>query len=156
MMQMNFLDTHDVPRFLSYCDGDRNRLQLAVLFMMTAQGIPSVFYGDEYGIAGMTEPEYRDKMPWGEEENYQHFFSELAEIRRKHPALCTGNFRVICTDDERNSIVFARQSEEETLYVIINNGYEVVELAQEPLNGTHCHPMSGRIVGEDGKCIWVC
>ena len=39
-----FLDTHDVPRFLSYCDGDIEKLKLAVFFMMTAQGIPFVFY----------------------------------------------------------------------------------------------------------------
>src|SRR5690606_3615251 len=46
-LQMNLLDSHDVPRFLSWCRGDLRRYQLAVLFQMTAPGIPSVFYGDE-------------------------------------------------------------------------------------------------------------
>ena len=52
-VQMNFLDTHDVPRFLSYCKGNKRKLRLAVFYMMTAMGIPSVFYGDEMGCEGI-------------------------------------------------------------------------------------------------------
>lgn len=62
--QMNFLDTHDVPRFLSYCGGDIEKLKLAATYMMTCVGIPSIFYGDECAIEGVTEPEYRKEMPW--------------------------------------------------------------------------------------------
>ena len=47
--QLNVLDTHDVSRFLSLCDGDLNRYKLAVIFQMTFPGMPSIFYGDEKG-----------------------------------------------------------------------------------------------------------
>lgn len=48
--QLNLLDSHDVSRFLSLCNGDTTRYKLAILFMMTFVGMPTVFYGDELGI----------------------------------------------------------------------------------------------------------
>ena len=50
-VQMNFLDTHDVPRFLSHCRGDKKSVELAMFFMLMMVGIPSIFYGDEEGNA---------------------------------------------------------------------------------------------------------
>ncbi|HBR33617.1 MAG TPA: alpha-glycosidase, partial [Firmicutes bacterium] len=41
-VQMNLLDSHDVPRFLSWCQGDLRRFKLAVLFQMTVPGVPSI------------------------------------------------------------------------------------------------------------------
>jgi Glycosidases len=49
--QMNLLDSHDVSRFLSLCGGDMRRYRLAILFMMTFVGMPTVFYGDELGCS---------------------------------------------------------------------------------------------------------
>lgn len=63
--QLNLLDSHDVSRFLSLCDGDKRKYKLAVLFQMCFPGMPSVFYGDELGVAGILEDEYRQPMPWG-------------------------------------------------------------------------------------------
>lgn len=42
-IQMNFLDSHDIPRFLSYCGGDRRKLRLACFYLIMGYGIPSVF-----------------------------------------------------------------------------------------------------------------
>lgn len=63
--QMNLLDSHDVSRFLSLCGGDMRRYRLTILFMMTFVGMPTVFYGDELGVQGLSEEEYRCPMPWG-------------------------------------------------------------------------------------------
>lgn len=65
--QLNLLDSHDVSRFYSLCEKDPARMQLAVLFQMTFTGIPSVFYGDERGIYGLQEAEYRHEMTWSQE-----------------------------------------------------------------------------------------
>ena len=61
---MNLLDSHDVCRFLSLCGGDGRRMRLAVVFQMLFPGAPCVFYGDEAGLTGVTEPEYRRAMDW--------------------------------------------------------------------------------------------
>ena len=62
--QLNLLDSHDVSRFLSLCGGDTASYRLAFLFMMCFVGMPTIFYGDELGVQGMQEEEYRAPMPW--------------------------------------------------------------------------------------------
>lgn len=86
-VMLNILDSHDVPRFLSLCGGDEARLRLAVLFMFCFPGTPCVFYGDELGVTGVTEAEYRRAMPWEREsETLRAFYSEAAALRREAPA----------------------------------------------------------------------
>lgn len=64
--QLNLLDSHDVSRFLSLCDGNLEKLELALVLLMTMPGMPCVFYGDEQGLMGITEPEYRRPMTFGQ------------------------------------------------------------------------------------------
>ncbi|MFN2925304.1 glycoside hydrolase family 13 protein [Lachnospiraceae bacterium YH-ros2228] len=120
--QMNFLDTHDVPRFLSYCNGDRRKLKLAAFYMFCTEGIPSVFYGDELGCQGVTEAEYRMPMPWNriQSEEYQ-FYRSLIHLRNEHRALSEGIYRTILCDDSTGIYAFIRRNDEETLLVVINN-----------------------------------
>lgn len=66
--QLNILDSHDVSRFLSVCGEDRKKYKLAIVFQMCFPGIPSVFYGDELGVTGIREEEYRQPMPWGRQQ----------------------------------------------------------------------------------------
>lgn len=120
--QMNFLDTHDVPRFLSYCEGDIRKLKLAVFYMMCAVGIPSVFYGDECGIEGFTEDEYRKLMPWNHNEKLVEFYRRCICIRRNSDALCQGDYETLLCEDAIDVYVFARKTKEETVVVIINAG----------------------------------
>ena len=147
-MQMNFLDTHDVPRFLSYCKGDIDRLKLAAFFMMTAQGIPSVFYGDEKGIMGTTEPEYRSPMPWEKEYNQElvDYYSQLIQMRLEHMALQRGNYRTFLVDDEKGIYGFTRESKEEKVLVLINNGCVEQRISLEDGREVVCPAMQGKMV----------
>ena len=54
--QLNLLDSHDTPRFITCARGDESALRLATLFMFTYPGAPSIYYGDEDrdGRAGTT------------------------------------------------------------------------------------------------------
>lgn len=82
--QLNLLDSHDVPRFLSLCSGDLRRYQLALVFLLMFPGVPSVFYGDEKGIEGITENEYRQAMPWNKTEGAEELVKNLISIRKKY------------------------------------------------------------------------
>lgn len=143
-MQMNFLDTHDVPRFLSYCDGDIEKLKLAVFFMMTAQGIPSVFYGDEKGIMGVTESEYRSPMPWSLETDLEEYYASVIQMRRNYKALQMGDFRVVAVLKQENTVVFERKYKDECIYVVINNSEEEVQF-ETKAGKLVCPAMSGMI-----------
>ena len=120
LAQMNFLDSHDVPRFLSYCDGDRRRMRLAFFYLFMSMGIPSVFYGDECFIQGKTEPEYRAAMDWNKGKN--EAFAAWIRIRKTYKALSNGKYKTIMTDDERGIYAFLREYENEKILVLINNG----------------------------------
>ena len=103
LAQMNFLDTHDVGRFLSFCDEDMAKLKLAVAFMMCAPGIPSVFYGDEKGITGLEESDYRQKMPWDSSHELEEYYKYWIGLRRSSKALSRGNYR---TSDKNGKGIF--------------------------------------------------
>ena len=82
--QLNLLDSHDVPRFLSLCGGDVARLKLACVLLMLMPGVPSLFYGDEQKIMGITETEYRRAMVWEDKDSLCAFIRELTEIRKAY------------------------------------------------------------------------
>lgn len=122
LTQMNFLDSHDVPRFLSYCDGDKRRLLLAMFYLIMGYGIPSVFYGDERYVEGDTEPEYRKGMPWEEGEHFCIALQEWIELRHRHSALREGSYEAVVCDDAAAIYGFARRNREETVFILLNNG----------------------------------
>lgn len=133
LAQMNFLDSHDVPRFLSYCGGDRKRMELAFFYLFMGTGIPSVFYGDEYYIEGTAELEYRRAMPWGAIEGCGKSFSTWIGLRRKYEALRRGRYVSVLCDDERGCYGFLRVYKDEMLLVLLNNstGNMALEAGQE-------------------------
>lgn len=121
VVQMNFLDTHDVPRFLSYCKNGMEDLKQAVFFMMMCVGIPSVFYGDEQLIEGMTEPEYRKPMPWNcRNLQMETFFEKWIQIRRRFPALQEGRYETALLKEEKGIYGFWRYTEEQRVLVLMN------------------------------------
>ena len=147
LAQMNFLDTHDVGRFLSFCDGDRKKLKLAVAFMMCAPGIPSVFYGDEKAIMGLEEIDYRAKMPWDYECELEEYYKYWIGLRRSSKAFSRGNYRTEYIDDENRVYVFSREYEGEKKYVIINAGSKdfVSDKTESGLEHFECEAMSAKI-----------
>ena len=84
--QLNLLDSHDVSRFLSLCGGKTERMELAVLLQMTFPGMPCVFYGDEKGLCGESEPEYRRPMAWDASSPLEEVYRRMIALRKTHPA----------------------------------------------------------------------
>lgn len=75
LAQLNLLDSHDMPRFLSLVGGDKDSLHLAALFQMTYPGAPCVYYGDEIGISSgvSRRPEAaRAAFPWQDQHSWDY------------------------------------------------------------------------------------
>ena len=140
--QLNLLDSHDVSRFLSLCDGDINRMKLAVLFQMTFVGMPCVFYGDEKGMTGVLEEEYRHPMPWDNENSeIQAFYKKAAHLRQQHTALRRGDFRMIFAGRGGGTVHYTREVAGEVIGVMMNRSKASVNVSipgeilwQEQLN----------------------
>lgn len=72
--QLNLLDSHDMPRFLTCCNGNTSSLKLAWLFTCCLPGAPCVYYGDEVGLDGRHDPDCRKGFPWNQADWDQTLF----------------------------------------------------------------------------------
>lgn len=125
---LNLLDSHDVSRFLSVCDEDVNRFKEAVAFQMMFIGIPSIFYGDEVGISGNLECEYRRPMTFDTSSGLYSFYKELIAIRENKVSVRRGSFKTITAKD--GLFAFEREFSGEKITVILNNSKESVSLKE--------------------------
>lgn len=130
--QLNLLDSHDVSRFLSLCDGDEARYKLAVLFLMTFPGMPSVFYGDEKGITGVLENDYRHAMIWNDEDDdLYEFFKKIIALRRDEDILRRGDFTVVQADKDDYLFGFKRYIGKEEIVIYLNMADEAKSVDME-------------------------
>ena len=120
-------------------------LKLISIFQMTYIGAPMLFYGDEVGMWGATDPYCRKPMLWKEflydnEKNPSHinqnevyeqkvdsdlfeWYKKLIRIRLENKTLVYGKFREIFADNDREIIVYERVIEDHTIIVVINNSF---------------------------------
>ena len=103
---INFLDNHDVPRFLFDANGDVEALRNAMTLQMTEEGIPCMYYGDEQDFTGGNDPANREVL-WNTGfattgDTFTHF-ARLARLRAGYLALRRGNTNVVwATNDIAN------------------------------------------------------
>lgn len=122
LAQLNLLDSHDMPRFLSLVNNSKEKFLLATLFQMTYPGAPCVYYGDEIGLDGGQDPDCRKSFPWDElkwDVSLRENIKELIQIRHAIPALRTGQF--IPLTHHENLIAYIRKDEFDSVLVVINN-----------------------------------
>jgi len=118
----NLIGSHDTPRFLHEAGGRRHRLFLATVLQMTLPGAPGLYYGDEVGMTGGEEPGSRGAFPWHDEAAWDRHQLEtvraLGSLRRLHPALRQGSFRIVFADDD--GVAFTRDSPGERVVVAVS------------------------------------
>ncbi len=141
---MNELSNHDHSRFLTRTSCRVGRLHThgshaasegvnkgimreAVVIQMTWVGAPTVYYGDEAGVCGFTDPDNRRTYPWGEEDHeLLSFHKEAICIRKENPVLTHGSTKFLTLDHQFLS--YGRFSEEEQIIVAVNNAKEEIEV----------------------------
>jgi cyclomaltodextrinase / maltogenic alpha-amylase / neopullulanase len=124
MALMNLLGSHDTERFLTLCKGDTSSVELAALFQMTYTGAPIVYYGDEVGMKGETDPGCRGTMVWEPERQDRGLFEtfrRLIALRKAHPVLRSGSFDSVLTDDRAGIYAFSRHDGAGTAIIVLNN-----------------------------------
>lgn len=142
MVAMNELSNHDHSRFLTRTNGIVGRTAIlgpeaanqgvskavmkeAVVMQMTWIGAPTVYYGDEAGVCGWTDPDNRRTYPWGHEDmELVDFHREMIRIRKENIALKKGSYLPLV--GEYNFFVYGRFYKNNRLLILINNGNEAV------------------------------
>jgi neopullulanase len=100
-LQLNLLDSHDTPRFISLAGGDATALRLATLIQMTLPGAPCIYYGDEVGLEGREDPDCRRAFPWDpvkQDRGLREFVAGLISLRQAHPVLRRGRFELLAAE----------------------------------------------------------
>ena len=123
LAQLNLLDSHDMPRFLSMVSENKDVFRLATLFQMTYPGAPCIYYGNEIGMSGGRDPENRAPFPWDEskwDHDLRNAVKTYAHLRLDHPVLRTGEFVPIF--GEGRTIAYLRHLGRERVLVAINAG----------------------------------
>ena len=127
---LNILDSHDTPRLLNRCGGNKELLKLAVLFQMAYLGIPCIYYGDEIGMAGDGDPDCRRTMIWDEEKQDKElleFYRKCISLRKTHAALRRGGCKFLYARDAQ--LVMQRYTDEEEVIIAFNASMEQSEIA---------------------------
>ena len=133
---MNELSNHDHSRFLTRTNHqvgrissrgadaanegvNKNLFRMDVLMQMTWPGAPTIYYGDEAGLCGWTDPDSRRAYPWGhEDEELIQYHKELIRIHKEHQVLRTGS--ILFLFGEYQCISYGRFDDNEHIVVAIN------------------------------------
>ncbi|EKD84013.1 MAG: glucosyl hydrolase family protein, partial [uncultured bacterium] len=123
-----FLDNHDLDRFITSCGGDERKYRLALAFLLTARGIPTLSYGNEQGLAGAhnPEPENRRSMIFEPESELFKFTRELIALRKGGPALRRGLQCHLHAD--ATTYAFARLMPDQMAVVVFNNDEQLRQI----------------------------
>jgi alpha-glucosidase len=118
-VNLNLLDSHDSVRFRSIAGEDRARHHVGVALLMSMPGMPSVFQGDEFGMAADHSHLTRAPVPWDRPETWDtatlsHFRSSI-QARNGSVALRRGGFRWVSSGDDH--LTFIREHPDETVLV---------------------------------------
>jgi len=134
---MNELSNHDHSRFLTRTNHRVGRvanlgsqaaseginkavLREAVMLQMTWPGAPTVYYGDEAGVCGFTDPDNRRTYPWGREDNELiEFHKEMIRIHKSYPEFIKGSIKRL--EGAYNVLSYGRFNNQGSSIVIFNN-----------------------------------
>ncbi|MBQ3596860.1 MAG: glycoside hydrolase family 13 protein [Clostridia bacterium] len=139
---MNILSTHDTYRLLSavadvnvngktknelanmLLESDElnkavNLLKVSSLLQYTLCGVPTIYYGDEVGMQGYTDPLNRRCFPWGAENlDVLDWYKKIGNIRKEYSCFKQGDISIIYYCD--GVIIFKRKDDCSELLVAIN------------------------------------
>ena len=134
---MNELSNHDHSRFLTRTNHKVGRISTmgseaanrdvnkavfmeAVVMQMTWIGAPTIYYGDEAGVCGFTDPDSRRTYPWGhEDKELLAFHRDIIRLRRENDELRTGSLKYL--DSDYNYLAYGRFHKGGQCLILVNN-----------------------------------
>ena len=129
----NFVDNHDVERIATILK-QKQHLYNVYTLLYTMPGVPSIYYGSEWGIEGKKNQQSDDSLRpaldieemLNRDQSLAEHLKKLAKIRQNYPELCGSGYEQIVVKNEQ--LIFARGSENNKLYVLLNLAECEVEL----------------------------
>ena len=150
---MNLLGTHDTERLITILAGESKAgktnaelaemrlsmaeraagvqaVKMAYTILATLPGLPTVFYGDEVGLEGYSDPFNRRPYPWkGGNLDIREHYCLLGTIRSQNDIYKDGYFELLLLDDDL--IVFSRRNENDCFITVVNNSFKEITVSFE-------------------------
>lgn len=145
---MNILGTHDTVRILTAFGGIKAKdkdemnvlkmdpevrkeavacLKVAALLLFTLPGNPCIYYGDEIGMEGYSDPFCRCPFQWENiDEDLLSYFQMLTQIRSSYHVFKDCEYTELFADT--NCLVYERRLPNEVIVVCVNRGYNKFDL----------------------------
>ncbi len=139
-MALNQLSNHDHSRWMTRTTQKVGRLgpnthddaiegrdldvfKMGLVMMFTLPGSPGLYYGDEIGLPGWTDPDNRRPYPWGGRETQEgkeilQFSRELIKVYKNCASLRKGSFDFI--DWQGGYLAYASWNDDESIVTIVN------------------------------------
>lgn len=125
MYTYNFVDNHDVNRLASMLK-DQNHLESCYTMMYTMPGVPSIYYGSEFGIKGAKTNHSDDNLrPCLDYQNIPNanlnllnHIKRLGKVRLSLEALKYGEYENVMIKNEQ--LVYKRWTAGQTVFVAFN------------------------------------
>jgi glycosidase len=168
-----FLGNHDVPRALELAldtplfgpwDNGQNdawsnqpgppsdpnpyqRLAVAYTLLFTTNGIPMIYYGDEYGMNGAGDPDNRHFMQWSnysaDQTTLHDTIAALAKMRAAHPATRRGTRTTLGVTTDQYTYRMDSASDNDTLFVALNRGDSTATAPGLPAGNSYVDAIHG-------------
>jgi glycosidase len=184
-----FAGNHDLPRLVSHASGDiaskwgdgateqglndpppqptssepYRRVRVALALVLTLPGVPTLYYGDEIGLAGAGDPDNRRPYPWdealsSERQELLQTVQQLGQLRRDRDELRRGTRETLVVDG--TSYVYLRALGDDVTIVALNNGASPaghdVDVSGHLADGTSLREvMTGASVAVSGGALRV-
>ena len=159
----NFVDNHDVERIYTKLNNKRHFVPVHIL-LYTLPGVPSVYYGSEFGIEGEKQKgsddslrpavsfeQYKDAIL---NNNFTNLISKLGEIRSKTKALSYGSYKELLLTN--GQYAFSRDFDGESVIVTVNNSDEDFEMLLPAANAKeYVGTLYGEHISAKDGCICV-
>lgn len=148
----NIMDSHDKVRFMAYADGkvknqgidtremawknppsvdhasSYRKAELYLAYMFTIPGLPVIYYGSEFGMTGVDDPDNRRMMRFGDqlsiyEKQMLNVTKKIVGMRNQHSALRYGDFLTLLADTALYAYI--RSDMNERLLVVLNKSEKI-------------------------------
>lgn len=153
----NFVDNHDVERIYTKLQNKAHFTPVHIL-LYTLPGVPSVYYGSEFGIEGKKERYSDDSIRpalnladyanAAEENPCTKLIAALGRIRQHTKELSYGDYKELMLQNRQYA--FSRTLDGKSVIVMVNNDDNGAEFSV-PAGGAYVGALSGRKVSGDGQ-----
>ncbi len=136
--QLTVLGSHDTARLMTVAKGNVETVKLLWLFLLTWPGAPCIYYGDEVGMVGGSDPDCRRCFPWEASSwnmELRRYIQQLVLLRKSLPALRRGETRILLAHPRRNLYAHGRGHGQDAVIMAMNACEDIRCIVDIPLAG---------------------